>query len=159
MDEQSYFNELIKEHGRLINKICYFYATDIDDFKDLRQESLLNIFRGLNKFRADSKISTWIYRITLNSCVSYVRKNKRKSFVSIENHPELITTDSETANITKELYFLINQLDNKIDKALILMWLDDMDYDAIAEVSGLNKATVGSRLHRIKKKLVELSNR
>ena len=60
MDEQSYFNELIKEHGRLINKICYFYATDIDDFKDLRQESLLNIFRGLNKFRADSKISTWI---------------------------------------------------------------------------------------------------
>ena len=157
MEHQQQFDYLLRRYAPLINKVCYFYATDVEDFKDLRQEGLLHLWRSLDKFRGDCSQSTWIYRIILNSCVGNVRKNKKRQTETIENHPELISEDSEKAEMITELYALINMLD-KIDKALILMWLDGMDYDTIAQIIGMNKTTVGTRLHRIKSKLVELSN-
>ena len=158
MDQLSVFNELLEKHGTLINKVCYFYATCVDDFKDLRQEGLLNLWRSIGKFRGECAPATWIYRIILNSCVSYRRMHKHHNSEPIENHPELIADNTDKAELTKELYSLINQLD-RIEKALILMWLDGMDYESIATVAGMNRTTVGTRIHRIKAKLVELSKR
>jgi len=156
-NSQAIFDELLSKYGSLINKVCYFYATDVEDFKDLRQEGLLNLWRSLEKFRGGCSQMTWTYRIILNSCISYTRKNKRRPAEPIENHPELISEDGDKAGMVKELYTLINRL-GKMEKALILLWLDDTDYDTLASITGLNKTTVGTRLHRIKGKLVELSN-
>lgn len=156
MDTETTFNELLARHGALINKVCYFYATDVNDFKDLRQEAWLNIWRSADKFRGDCATTTWIYRITLNSCVSFARRNKRRKAEPIGDHPELIADNTDKAGLIRELYELVNRLDD-MDKALILMWLDGFDYATIAQVAGLNKTTVGTRLHRIKNKLVELS--
>lgn len=156
--EQQLFDDFLKRYGPLINKVCYFYAADVEEFKDLRQEGLLNLWRSLEKFRGDCSQSTWIYRIILNSCVTYVRKNSKRRTEPIENHPELISEDSDKTGMIAELYSIIARLD-KMDKALVLLWLDGTDYDTIAEIMGLNRNTVGSRLHRIKNKLIKLSNR
>lgn len=155
---QQQFEELFSRYGPLINKVCYFYADDVDDFNDLRQEGLLNLWRSLGKYRNECSPMTWTYRVILNSCVSYVRKNMKFHAEPIENHPELISGDSDKSLMISELYDLINNL-GKIDKALVLLWLDGTDYETIAQIMGMNKTTVGSRLHRCKNKLMNLSNK
>lgn len=158
MEHQIFFDELLLRYGALINKICYFYARDVEEFKDLRQEGLLNLWRSLDKFQNDCSIQTWIYRVVLNSCVSFIRKNKKGKMEPIEYHPELISEDSDKSGLISELYSLINRLDN-LEKALMLLWLDGTDYETISNVTGLNRNTVGTRIHRIKNKLIEISNK
>jgi RNA polymerase sigma-70 factor (ECF subfamily) len=88
---------------------------------DLRQEALVNLWRGFPKFRGDAKITTWIYRVCLNSCVSYFRKQKKsKNAVPIEQAAQLIADTDEKAEMLREMYRLINSL-NSSDKALIML--------------------------------------
>lgn len=154
------FDSILRQYGALVSKVCYFYATDVCEFDDLRQEALLTLWKGLPKFNGEAGLSTWIYRVTLNSCVSYFRKNRRGANADpIENHPEIIADDDhEKAMMVKEMYGLINCLGD-LDKAVILMWLDGYDYESIAAVVGMNKTTVGTRIFRIKERLKELSNK
>ncbi|MCM1094429.1 MAG: sigma-70 family RNA polymerase sigma factor [Lachnospiraceae bacterium] len=157
-DKEREFSEMITTYGQVIAKVCYFYAEDMDDFNDLRQESLINLWRGFDSFRGSSQRSTWIYRVCLNSCVSFFRKNRRKrDSVSIDKLPELIAPDEDRAELMREMYALINRL-SKSEKALVLLWLDQCSYDEIADVMGLPRNTVASRLRRIKEKLVKYSN-
>ena len=153
------FASLIKQHSRIINKVSYFYATDKLPFDDLRQEIYVNIWLGLSQFRGDSKMSTWIYRVSLNSCVSYFRKHKRhqSEYTSIDSIPEIYDLGIEKPDRLREMYNLINRLDRG-EKALILLWLSDRKYDDIADIMGIPRNTVASRLHRIKEKLVKYSN-
>ena len=153
------FASLIKQHSRIINKVSYFYATDKLPFDDLRQEIYVNIWLGLSQFRGDSKMSTWIYRVSLNSCVSYFRKHNRhqSEYTSIDTIPEIYESGIEKPDRLREMYNLINRLD-QVEKALILLWLSDRKYDDIADIMGIPRNTVASRLHRIKEKLVKYSN-
>lgn len=157
MERKALFDELLTRYGPLINKVCYFYASDVEEFKDLRQEGLLNLWRSLDKYRGDCSRMSWTYRVILNSCISYARANRSHDSEPIEEHQELIADIPDKSGMVRELYTLINRL-GRMEKALVLLWLDGMDYGAIASVTGLNKSTVGSRLHRIKARLVELSN-
>lgn len=156
--EQS-FIELIKEYGPTITKVCYFYAVDSDDLNDLRQEVMINLWRGFDRYRGESSLSTWIYRVSLNSCVSYFRKHKRhqSEFTTIDAIPEIHDTSADKPDRLREMYELINRLD-RIEKALILLWLSDHPYETIADIMGIPRNTVASRLHRIKEKLVKYSN-
>lgn len=152
------FTELIRRYDPVIRRVCYFYAVDLDDFNDLRQEALVNLWRGYPQFRGQAALSTWIYRVSLNSCVSYFRKVKRgRATVAIENHPELIAESDDKAEMLREMYRLINRLD-KTDKALILLWLDEHPYDEIASIMGMPRNTVASRLRRAKEKLTSLKH-
>jgi RNA polymerase sigma-70 factor (ECF subfamily) len=136
--------------------VCFFYASDLEDFNDLRQEALVNLWRGFPKFRGDAKITTWIYRVCLNSCVSYFRKQKQnKNTVSIENAAQLIADTDEKAEMLREMYKLINSL-NPSDKALIMLWLDQYSYEEIAQILGQPRNTIATRLHRIKERLVAM---
>lgn len=149
------FASLIKEHSRIINKVSYFYATDRMPFDDLRQEIYVNIWTGLNQFRGESKMSTWIYRIAVNSALMAIRSTRsRIETVSLDFG--LLDVSSELDDIQKEnlqtLNALIGRLEN-IEKAIILLWLDEYSYDEIAETLGLNRNTVGTKIHRIKDKL------
>lgn len=149
------FALLIQEHSRIINKVCYFYATDKMPFEDLRQEIYVNIWLGLNQFRGDSKMSTWIYRVAVNSALMSIRSSKpRIETVSLDFGLLDISTeidDAQRENL-QTLQSLINRLED-IEKAIILLWLDEYSYDEIADTLGLKRNTIAVKIHRIKEKL------
>lgn len=149
------FASLIERHSRIINKVSYFYATDKVSFDDLRQEIYLNIWLGINQFKGQSEMSTWIYRVAVNSALMVLRSSRRRI--------ETVTVDFGLLNISTEiddaqrenlqyLHSLINRLED-IEKAIILLWLDEYSYDEIADTLGLKRNTVATKIHRIKDKL------
>lgn len=151
------FEETVRRYDGVIRKVCYFYATDTGDFDDLRQEALVNLWRGFPKFRGDASLSTWIYRVTLNSCVSFFRRNRKGgATVPVDQCPGLLAESDDKAEMLREMYRMINRLGNA-DKALILLWLDEHPYDEIAAIMGLPRNTVASRLRRAKEKLTSLT--
>ena len=157
-DKAKEFENSIAENGGIITKICYYFSTDQDEFNDLRQEVLYNIWKGWDKFRNDSKLSSWIYRISFNTCISYQRKAKKsKETVSIDQVLDL-PWEEEPSYLEKynSMHALIRQLKYE-DRAIILMWLDEKSYDEISELMGINRNTLAVKLKRIKEKLVKLS--
>lgn len=151
------FENIVREFSLLITKVCYYFATDVVELKDLRQDVLLNIWAGWDKFRMQSKPSTWIYRVCFNTCISYQRRSRQRkkemplsSVLEIEDQP----FDMEKY---QEMHRLIGLLSSE-EKAIILMWLDENSYEEIAEVVGIKRNTVATKIKRIKEKLVRLSN-
>lgn len=149
------FASLIQEHSRIINKVCYFYATDKVPFEDLRQEIYVGIWLGMRHFRGESRMSTWIYRVAVNSALMALRSSKsRIETVSVDFG--LLDLSSEIDDAQREnlqvLQSLINGLED-IEKAIILLWLDECPYDEIADTLGLKRNTVATKIHRIKNKL------
>lgn len=154
--KEARFVAIVNDNRQLICKVCYMYATDNDHFKDLYQEVLASLWQGLDSFRGDSKMSTWIYRTAINTCVTLFRRHKSHSqeTMSLDVAADIVGEDSSRQDMLKEMYRLISGL-NKMDKALILMWLDERSYDEIAEVTGLTRNNVATRLRRIKQRLVD----
>lgn len=152
------YEKAIDLYGGIITKICYYFSSDSEEFKDLRQEVLFNLWKGWDEFRKDSKVSTWIYRVCFNTCVSYNRKEKKnKNRISIENVINLpAEQESHLLEKYNEMHSLIQKL-NYEDRALILMWLDEKSYEEMAELMGLNRNTLAVRLKRIKEKLIKMS--
>jgi RNA polymerase sigma-70 factor (ECF subfamily) len=149
------FLSVIKEYERVIYKVCYLYTSRNATLNDLYQDVVLNLWRAYPKFRGECKISTWIYRIALNTCISFIRKKK--------NVPEIVTlTPYESEWMTeeqdsfqlmlKELYYLIGQL-GQLDKSIILLYLEEKSYEEISEITGLTVTNVAKKLNRIKEKL------
>lgn len=149
------FLSVIKEYERVIYKVCYLYTSRNATLNDLYQDVVLNLWRAYPKFRGECKISTWIYRIALNTCISFIRKEK--------NVPEIVTlTPYESEWMTeeqdsfqlmlKELYYLIGQL-GQLDKSIILLYLEEKSYEEISEITGLTVTNVATKLNRIKEKL------
>lgn len=157
-EKERLFLSAIDTNRRLLYKICYMYATDGEHFNDLYQEVLANVWQGLDTFRGDSAISTWLYRMAINTCVTYHRRNSRHSAgkVALEDvvHLEGDAGDNEHLARLRQMYRLISGL-SAMDKALIMMWLDEKSYDEIADLSGLTRNNVATRLRRIKQKLIE----
>lgn len=149
------FASIIQEHSRIINKVCYFYATDRMPFEDLRQEIYVNIWLGLDQFRGESKMSTWIYRVAVNSALMTLRSSKpRIDTISLDfGIPDMSTEidDMQQENL-QAMQSLISRLED-IEKAIILLWLDECSYEEIAETLGLKRNTVAVKIHRIKDKL------
>lgn len=151
------FQTILKDYGGIVTKICYSFSSDFEEFKDLQQEVFYHIWKGLQHFRHDSKLSTWIYRISFNSCISFQRKEKIFKKVSMENILNIPDESYSKMEKYKEMHSLIKKL-NYEDRALILMWLDDLSYEEISQLTGHNRNTIASRLKRIKEKLVKLNS-
>lgn len=156
-EKEARFRDMLSQYGQLVKRICYMYADSTTDFEDLRQEAYVNLWRGLDAFRGDAEMSTWIYRVTLNSCVSYFRRNNHPPGQPIEDAYNLYTDDSDRATLLRELHVLINRL-SRVEKAIILLWIDNYPYDTIADIIGMPRNSVASKIHRIKEKLIQLSN-
>lgn len=153
---ESEFAEMIKEHTRIINKVCFFYATDKMPYEDLRQEIYVNLWLGIDKFRGDSKLSTWIYRVAVNAALMSIRNYKSRLVtlpLELSGCDRSTEVDDVRAEQLQELYDLVNQL-QPLDKAIVLLWLDEYQYDEIAEIMGMSRNTVATRLRRIKEKLI-----
>ncbi len=157
MDLKDEFVELVTKYKDVIFKVCYICA-EKDDVEDCYQEVLIQIWRSLPKFRGESSITTWIYRISLNTCISHVRKNTKGNINKVSLlDVNLWENDIEKKQQVDEMYSLINKL-NKLEKAVILLWLEDRNYEEIASVIGITKANVAVKINRIKEKLRKLSN-
>ncbi|MBQ7042125.1 MAG: sigma-70 family RNA polymerase sigma factor [Muribaculaceae bacterium] len=157
-EKRNIFEQCIAQYSTLINKICYMYAADMDNFNDLRQEVLINVWQGLAGFEECSKLSTWIYRVSINTCISYTQKeHKHSSHSELTDNIYCYDESEEHLQQLQEMYKLIDQL-NRLDKALILLWLDEMPYEEIGAIMGINRNNVASRLRRAKEKLTNMAN-
>ncbi len=152
------FLEIADRYKMVIAKVCSVYASASAPFADLYQEVMVNVWSGLESWRGDAKMSTWIYRLAINTCITWHRRNRRhvEGAVSLDFCPEIQSEPSAVDEVA-ELYRLIAMLD-PFDKALITLWLDERPYDEIAQIIGISKANVATRLHRIREKLTKLAN-
>lgn len=151
---QSLFNELVKEHKTTIYSVCYMYAESKPEADDLFQDVLVNLWRGFEDFRGDSALRSWVYRVSLNVCISHKRK-KRVKTVPIDISPEFFDETSREGKQNKMLHQRISKLE-KFDRAIVLLWLEDMSYEEIGAIVGISAKGVGVRLVRIKEKLKTL---
>ena len=153
------FLTMIEAQKRTIYKVCYIYANDQDDLNDLFQETVLNLWKSFPRYRGDSTLNTWVYRIAMNTCITFLRRsNARPQIVPMtDNVASMAAEDNETAGQLRELYRLISQL-GKLERALILLWLEERSYEEIADILGITKTNVAVKLNRTKEKLKKMSN-
>lgn len=159
-EQERYFVNLVNEHQGLIHKVCNLYESDREARDDLFQEIVLQLWKSFHTFRGDAKITTWMYRIALNTAISGLRKQKRglQTEDLNERHFNLSETSSDDheENLQK-LQWSIRQL-SEIERAIIMMALDEVPYDEIAETIGITQNNVRVRMNRIREKLRKLMN-
>ena len=143
-------------HEKIIFSVCFFYATGEVPFEDLRQEVLISLFKGYRNFRQESSETTWVYKVCINTCLFSLKKFTPKvKTVSFDQIPSVHFQEENDKALREKLdwlYAIIAQL-NPMEKALILMWLDELSYEEIASNMGIPRNTVASRLFRIKEKI------
>jgi len=158
------FKNIVDEYNGIFYKICRSYTTNEADFKDLYQEVLIQLWKSLKSFKELSKLSTWIYKVTLNTAISHQKKGAKKhSYSSIDQlEYKLASEGTSAAELAQEkeqkielLYSCINQL-RKDERAIILLHLEQKKYDEIAEIIGITTSHVGVKLKRIKERLHSL---
>ena len=147
---------LIDENKGIIHKVSLLYTSNQTDKEDLFQEICLQLCRSFKSYRHESKFSTWLYRVALNTAINTLRKKKNKiTTVDLGFAKHFAVKESSKEEETKMLMQSIARL-NKIEKALIMLWLEDKKYDEIAEIMGLSKTNVSVKLVRIRKKLEKI---
>lgn len=151
--QETAFIGMIQEHERIIYKVCSFYITEDFPLEDLYQETVCNLWRAWPRFRGESGLSTWIYRIALNTCISGMRKTgRRPKKAPLTDTIIFAVQPNEMDDTIRELYRMIHQL-RTLERAIVLLWLEEKSYREIAEITGLSLANVGVRLNRAKAKL------
>jgi RNA polymerase sigma-70 factor (ECF subfamily) len=152
------FISLVEQHKQIIYKVCYVYASGAENLNDLYQEVVINLWKAYPRFRGESKVSTWVYRIGLNTCVSFFRKSKSKpKMVPITVDLQAFTDEEDKTAQLNELYRAINSL-SQLERALILLWLEEKSYQEIAEITGISRNNVAVKLNRIREKLKQMLN-
>jgi RNA polymerase sigma-70 factor (ECF subfamily) len=158
---QEEFINIIAAQQKLIHSICSLYYSSPEDRKDLFQEIVLALWKAYPAFNYQSKTSTWIYQIAINTVFSRIRKEKRrpKSEPLAEKVWQIPQTDTvqELSESTQELYWAISQLPD-IDKAIVMLYLEEHSYQEIASILDITKTNVSTRINRIKIKLEKLLN-
>ncbi len=155
-EKEKKFNMLVREQKKNIYTVCFMFSNDKDEVADLFQEVLINLWRGIDGFRSEAKMSTWVYRIALNTCLAYERKKKRQpDAVSLTIDIDLYADQDKDSRQIKQLYERINRL-NYLDRAIVLLWLENLPYDEIAAITGISVKNVSVRLVRIKEQLKQM---
>ena len=155
-NHEEQFARLVQEHKSTIYTVCYMFSQDQDEVNDLFQETLIKIWEGIDSFREKSKISTWIYRVALNTCLMQERKKKKE----VQKEPlsmDVNFFEDEDANIAqvRQLHQRIGKL-GLADRAIVMLWLEDMSYDEIGAIMGITAQNVGVKLFRIKEQLKKM---
>lgn len=153
MDEQQ-FIQFIKGNQGVIYKVCNIYSETQEDFEDLQQEIIYQVWKSISGFTNKSKLSTWLYRVALDTALNFRRKIKIPT-IDIETKAfNLIDTSSEKQfeEKTRWLYKAIHQLNN-LERAIILLYLEEKSYKEISEISGFPEKQIGMKISRIKTKL------
>jgi RNA polymerase sigma-70 factor (ECF subfamily) len=152
------FSQLIESNQGIIHKITMLYANNRADREDLFQEICLQLWKSVAGFRKEARFQTWMYRVAINTAINGIRRqNSIPAFEPLDERrqvPDVSNDDMEQVNL---LYQSISLL-NPIDRAIILLWLEEKNYEEIASIMGISKSNVSVKLVRIKRKLEELNN-
>lgn len=155
------FVELLQKHQNIVHKVCRIYTNNQDAHNDLFQEIAIQLWKAFPKFRGDSKFSTWMYRVGLNTAITLYRKSKRR-IITQEFDAYQFKISAETHNDSEEdqlklMYQAVHQL-NDIDKALVFLFLEDKNYREISETLGISEVNARVKMNRIKTKLKTILN-
>src|SRR5262245_24086422 len=155
---QESFLELLNRHQGVIHRICRAYATEHAERQDLFQEIVYQLWRAYPRFRRESSQVTWLYRVALNTALTTVRRRTRRpSLVPLGTTPEPAAPEATAHQSAGEaLHHLVGQL-GRIDRALLMCYLEDLSYARIAEIVGISESNVGARLTRIRTRLRKLA--
>ena len=155
------FIEEFQKNQNIIHKVCRIYTTNQEAHNDLFQEITIQLWKAYPKFRGDSKLSTWMYRIGLNTAITLYRKSKRsvktQDFDSVLYRIESTDYDDTEEEQLKVMYKAIQTLSD-IEKALIFLYLEDKNYKEIAETLGISEVNARVKMNRIKTKLKKILN-
>lgn len=161
--KEEQFKKVIAENEERIKRICRYYAPDKDEQKDIYQEILVNIWKSLDSFRGEASISTWIYRISVNTSLSFMGKSFKRMKLHVnsdtQNLSSLLDENNYEDKLREETQFNqiqleLNQL-SVIDKALISLQLEGLSMKEISEIIGITEPNVKVKIHRIKEQLRE----
>ena len=152
------FEKIVRDHKRRIYTVCYMFSQDQSEVEDLFQDILVNIWRDLESFKGDKYLATWIWKVSLNTCINHSKKSKKEGKkipldVDINLYEDV---DAESLQI-RQLHERIGQL-GYMDRSLVLLWLENLTYDEIGAILGVSANNVAVRLVRIKEKLKKMSN-
>ena len=152
------FARIVREHKGTIYTVCYMFSKDEEEVADLFQDILVNLWKGFAKFRGESSMSTWIYRVSLNTCISADRKKKRRGeTVPLNMNINLFADSDEDTRQVRMLRTRIGRL-GPFDRAIVLLWLENLSYDEIGAIVGITAKNVSVRLFRIKEQLRNMSD-
>ncbi len=156
------FETIYHQHKPMVLQMCLGFIKGDDDIaNDLLQEIFISVWNNLEKFKGASTYKTWIYRITVNTCLQYIKKEKKERtypISEIENKISVANNENIVNPNIQRLYKAIGQL-KKIDRLIIIMVLENQDYDSISEIVGIKPSNVRVKIHRIKKRLVTILKR
>ncbi|MBD3862444.1 MAG: RNA polymerase sigma factor (sigma-70 family) [Olleya marilimosa] len=155
------FVELLEQHQNIVHKVCRLYTNNYDAHNDLFQEITIQLWKAFPKFRGDSKFSTWMYRVGLNTAITLYRKSKRtintQQFDTVQFKISAEEYDSTEEDQLKLLYNAVHQL-NDIEKALVFLYLEDKNYKEISETMGITEVNARVKMNRVKTKLKTILN-
>lgn len=159
---ESEFSELIQKNQGIIHKICRIYTINEEDSQDLFQEIVLQLWKSYKSFKGNSKFTTWMYRVALNTAITLFRKSNRKiDTQEIDQNLYKISQDTDYTDKQEQinnLYDAIKKL-SEIDRALVLLYLDDLPYKDIAETLGITEVNARVKMKRAKIKLKEIMDK
>lgn len=157
MNEQEFAN-IVREHKSTIYTVCYMFSKNQDEVDDLFQEVLLNLWRGIEHFKGESKLATWIYRISLNTCISADRKKKKHATETLSQQADIYAATDEAE--TRQLQMLHKRVHRlrPFDRAIVLLWLEGLPYDEIGAITGISAKNVSVRLVRIREELKQMTD-
>lgn len=151
------FEQTLKEQKDTIFTVCYIFSKDEDEVNDLFQEVLINLWNGYEGFEHRSDIRSWVYRIALNTCISYDRKRRRTDAERLNMNINLFEDRDEDTRQVDMLHKRISKL-QPFDRAIVLLWLENLSYEEIGQIVGITTKNVSVRLFRIREQLKNMSN-
>ena len=156
-NKQKRFEQMVRQNKGTIYTVCYMFSRDRDEVADLFQETLINLWKGMPEFGCESNIKGWIYRVALNTCISLDRKKRSRPTVPLTMDIDLFDAKGERERQVEMLHRRIARL-QPFDRAVVLLWLEDMSYEEIGLILGISAKNVSVRLTRIREKLKQMPN-
>jgi RNA polymerase sigma-70 factor (ECF subfamily) len=154
--QQQFFQEIIEQHKGILLKVARVYCPNESDRQDLIQEMMIQIWQSIHKYNGQFKISTWLYRISLNVAISFYRKSSTRANIFTVVNEQMKEIPSEDKAESEQQLKLLEQFIHELkefDKALMMLYLEDKSHAEIAEILGMSVSNVGTKIGRIKEKL------
>ena len=157
METEKKFAQMVREQKSTVYLVCYMFSKDRDEVDDLVQEVLINLWKGFARFEGRSDIRTWVYRVSLNTCISADRRRKRNRTLPLTMEIDPFDENDADNRQTALLHRRISRL-QPFDRAIVLLWLENLSYEEIGQIVGISTKNVSVRLVRIKEQLKSMSN-
>lgn len=156
-DKKQEFGDVVRQNKSTIYTVCYMFSKDHDEVADMFQEVLIKLWKGFDTFCGRSDIKTWIYRVALNTCITIDKKKTRHRNAELSMDVDFFNDREERSAQAKFLHRRISKL-QPIDRAIVLLWLEDISYEEIAAIIGISTKSVSVRLVRIRQQLKKMND-